>query len=64
MRDSVSQTAAKADAAVEKANQAASSTNMAKRLDDYMHPGSHTIAFSWNGEKLLVVVDGNNVRSW
>ncbi len=37
---------------------------MAKRLDDYMHPGSHTIAFSWNGEKLLVVVDGNNVRSW
>ncbi|WP_417576059.1 hypothetical protein [Paratractidigestivibacter sp.] len=24
----------------------------------------HTIGFSWNGEKLLVYVDGNLVRSW
>lgn len=24
----------------------------------------HTIGFSWNGEKLLVFVDGSNVRSW
>lgn len=48
---------------MEKANQAASSTNMAKRLDDYMHPGGHTIAISWNGEKLLFYVDGNRVRT-
>lgn len=61
--DSVSQTAAKADAAVKKANQAASSTNMAKWLDDYMHPGSHAIAISWDGGNLRFYVDGNNVRS-
>ena len=61
--DSVSQASAKADAAMEKANQAASSTNMAKRLDDYMHPGGHTIAISWDGEKLLFYVDGNRVRT-
>lgn len=24
----------------------------------------HAIGFSWNGEKLLVFVDGTNVRSW
>ena len=48
---------------MEKANQAASSTNMAKRLDDYMRPGGHTIAISWDGEKLLFYVDGNRVRT-
>lgn len=47
---------------MEKANQAASSTNMAKCLDDYMRPGVHTITISWDGEKLLFYVDGNRVR--
>lgn len=61
--DSVSQVSAKADAAMEKANQAASSTNMAKRLDDYMHPGSHTIAIAWDGANLRFYVDGNNIRT-
>lgn len=48
---------------MEKANQAASSTNMAKRLDDYMHPGGHTIAISWDGANLRFYVDGNNIRT-
>lgn len=48
---------------MEKANKAASSTNMAKWLDDYMRPGGHTIAISWDGEKLLFYVDGNGVRT-
>lgn len=61
--DSVSQASAKADAAMGKANQAASSTNMAKRLDDYVHPGGHTIAIAWDGANLRFYVDGNNIRT-
>ena len=61
--DSVSRVSAKADAAEAKANQAASSTNMAKWLDDSMRPGSHTISISWDGKNLRFYVDGNNVRA-
>lgn len=35
---------------------------MAKRLDDYMRPRGHTIAISWDGEKIRFYVDGSNVR--
>lgn len=55
--DSVSQAEVKADKAI-------SAAANVRRLSDYKSPGGHTIAFSWNGEKLLVYVDGNNVRSW
>lgn len=57
MRHSVSQAEAKADKAISVAGNV-------QWLSDYKSPGGHTIAFSWNGEKLLVFVDGNNVRSW
>lgn len=57
MRHSVSQVETKADKAI-------SAASSVRWLDDYKSPGGHTIAFSWNGEKLLVFVDGNNVRSW
>ena len=63
MRHSVSQASAKADAAMKKANKAASSTNMAKWLDDYMHSGGHTIAIAWDGANLRFYVDGNNIRT-
>lgn len=55
--DSVSQAEVKADKAI-------SAAANVRWLSDYKSPGRHTIAFSWNGEKLLVYVDGNNVRSW
>lgn len=58
MRHSVSQANAKADKAI-------SAAADVRYLSDYMSGASgHTIAFSWNGEKLLVYVDGNLVRSW
>ena len=55
--DSVSQVETKADKAI-------SAASSIRWLNDYKSPGGHTIAFSWNGEKLLVFVDGSNVRSW
>ena len=57
MRHSVSQVETKADKAI-------SAASSIQWLNDYKSPGGHTIAFSWNGEKLLVFVDGNNVLSW
>lgn len=54
--DSVSEADAKADKAI-------SAANSVKKLNDYNDTG-HKIAFSWDGSKLLVFVDGTQVREW